>query len=159
MEGGDLLTPLHPNHAKALRLTAMVVAAPLVLGVLIGEMVTLAIGVYAASLVLLPLMGLIVWAALALPWRRYASSGYDMGTDRLRVVKGVFFRRDTIVPFGRVQHIDVHRGPIDRHYGLATLHLHTAGTHNATITLPGLAEEDALAMRETIREKIRRDSQ
>jgi uncharacterized protein len=34
--------------------------------------------------------------------------------------------------------------------------LHTAGTHNASILLPGLGEADAVAMREVIREKIAR---
>ncbi len=159
MDGDEPLTPLHPNHAKALRVAGTLLAAPLLIGLAIGEIVTLAIGVHVASLILLPLMGLVAWAAIALPWRRYSASGYDMGADRLRVVKGVLFRRDTVVPFGRVQHIDLERGPIERHYGLATLKLHTAGTHNATIMLPGLGEADALAMREAIREKIGRDSQ
>jgi len=152
------LTPLHPDHVKALRLTAIVAATPPMIGLAVGEAVTLALGIHVSSLILLPLMGLVAWAVFALPWRRHAASGYAMGDDRLRVVKGILFRRDTIVPFGRVQHIDVARGPIERHYGLATLHLHTAGTHNATVTLPGLAEEDALAMREAIRAKIRRDT-
>jgi membrane protein YdbS with pleckstrin-like domain len=159
MDGDEPLTPLHPNHVRALRLEGMVLAAPLLVGLGIGEIVTLAIGVYVSSLILLPLMALVGWAAVALPWRRYSASGYDMGADRLRVVKGVLFRRDTVVPFGRVQHIDVERGPIERHYGLATLKLHTAGTHNATVTLPGLAEADAIAMREAVRDKIRRDTQ
>jgi membrane protein YdbS with pleckstrin-like domain len=153
------LTPLHPNHAKALRVAGALLAAPLLIGLAIGEIVTLAIGVYVSSLILLPLMGLVVWAAITLPWRRYSASGYDMGADRLRVVRGVLFHRDTVVPFGRVQHIDLERGPIERHYGIATLKLHTAGTHNATIMLAGLGEEDALAMREAIRAKIRQDTQ
>lgn len=158
MDEDPPLTRLHPNHAKALRVAGMLLAAPLLVGLAIGEIVTLAIGVYLSSLILLPLMGVVVWAALALPWRRYSASGYHMGADRLRVVTGVLFHRDTIVPFGRVQHIDVERGPIERHYGLATLKLHTAGTHNATVTLPGLAEADAIAMREAVREKIARDT-
>lgn len=47
---------------------------------------------------------------------------------------------------------------MERFFGLATLTLHTAGTHNASVSLPGLAEADALAIRETIRAKIRRDA-
>jgi hypothetical protein len=159
IDGDTPLTPLHPNHVKALRLSGLVVATPPMIGLAIGETVTLALGIYVSSLILLPLMGLIAWAVIALPWRRYAARGYTMGEDRLRVVKGVIFHRDTLVPFGRVQHIDVERGPIERYYGLATLRLHTAGTHNATVSLPGLAEADALAMREAIRAKIGRDTQ
>ena len=91
------------------------------------------------------------------PARKYRHWGYDMGTDRLRVVRGYLFYRDTIVPFGRIQHIDVDQGPIDRRYGLAKLTVHTAGNHNSTVVLPGLAHTDALAMREAIRAAIRQD--
>jgi membrane protein YdbS with pleckstrin-like domain len=81
-----------------------------------------------------------------------------MDGDRLRVVRGLMWRKDTVVPFGRVQHIDIERGPIARYYGLSTLVLHTAGTHNASVSLPGLGETNAMEMREVIREKIRRDT-
>ena len=43
-------------------------------------------------------------------------------------------------------------------FGLATLTVHTAGSHNASVSLPGLAHETALAMREDIRAAIRRDT-
>lgn len=158
MEEEDRLTPLHPDHVKVLRLTAMLLAAPPVIAALAAAGATLALGLIWPSVVLLPVAGAVAWLARALPWRRYAARGYAMGSDRLRVVKGVLFHRDTIVPFSRVQHIDVERGPIERYYGLATLVLHTAGTHNASVHLPGLAEEDALAMREAIRAKIRQDA-
>ena len=74
------------------------------------------------------------------------------------MVRGLLFRSDTVVPFGRVQHIDVLQGPIERGYGLATLVLHTAGTHNASVTLPGLAHADAAAMREEIRAHVKRET-
>ena len=74
------------------------------------------------------------------------------------MVRGLLFRSDTVVPFGRVQHIDVDRGPLERYYDLSTLTLHTAGSHNASVHLPGLNHDDALAMRETIRAHIKRES-
>ena len=81
-----------------------------------------------------------------------------MDADRLRVVRGLVFNSDTIVPFGRVQHIDVDQGPLERAFGLGTLILHTAGNHNASISLPGLAHADALAMREEIRAHVKRET-
>ena len=81
-----------------------------------------------------------------------------MTGDRLRVVRGIWFRSDTVVPFGRVQHIDVDRGPIERYFDLATLTLHTAGSHNASVHLPGLQHDRALAMREEIRAHIKREA-
>jgi len=61
------------------------------------------------------------------------------------------------VPFGRVQHIDLAQGPLERAFGLATLVLNTAGTRGAAVKLPGLAQADAEEMRDHIRGKIRQD--
>ena len=62
------------------------------------------------------------------------------------------------MPFGRVQHIDVDQGPIDRALDIATMTLHTAGTHNASVSLPGLGEDLAIRMREEIRAHIKRET-
>ena len=103
-------------------------------------------------------LGAATYALVRVPLRRYNARGYSLAEERLRVVRGVFFRADTVVPFGRVQHIDVGQGPLERAYGLATLTVHTAGTHNASVSLPGLRHADATAMREDIRAAIRRDT-
>jgi membrane protein YdbS with pleckstrin-like domain len=82
-----------------------------------------------------------------------------MGDDRLRVVRGLIFRSDTVVPFGRVQHIDVHQGPIERAYGLGTLVLHhRRQPQSLRCALPGSAMRDAMAMREEIRAHVQRET-
>lgn len=151
-EDEGALTPLHPNHVKALRIEAVIAALPFAVGALALETV----GVLPTGAVIVPILLLLAWFVIRMPLRRYHARGYQMAADRLRVVRGLLFRSDTTVPLGRVQHIDVTKGPIERYFGLATLVLHTAGTHNASIQLSGLGEADALAMRETIREKIAR---
>ena len=149
----DSLTPLHANHVKALRLSAGLAAVPFTLAALVAE----GLGLLPSGAVIVPAVVVLGWFVIRLPLRRYRVRGYQVGEDRLRVVKGLLVRRDTVVPFGRVQHIDVERGPVERLYGLATLIVRTAGTHNASVALPGLGEQDAVAIRETIRAKIRRD--
>jgi membrane protein YdbS with pleckstrin-like domain len=42
-------------------------------------------------------------------------------------------------------------------FGTATLIVHTAGTHNSVVSLPGLAPERAAEMRDIIREHVRTD--
>ncbi len=148
------LTPLHPDHVKAMRLYAILTVLPFAVAAGVLEFAQmLPPGVIAAPV----LLGA-AYAVLRMPLRRYRALGYRLAEERLQVVRGVFFRADTVVPFGRVQHIDVHQGPIERGYGLATLTVHTAGTHNSSVLLPGLGHADALAMREAIREAIRRDT-
>ena len=107
---------------------------------------------------IIPVLLLYAFMVFVVPARKYRRWGYAMGADRLRVVRGYMFYRDTVVPFGRIQHIDVDQGPVDRRYDLATLTVHTAGNHNSTVALPGLLHADALAMREAIRAAIRQDA-
>jgi len=151
---GDALTPLHPNYVKVVRLATLGWALPFVIGALVLESAdTLPRGAFLAPVVLVAL-----YLIFRVPLRRYQARGYQLGGDRLRVVRGLLFRSDTVVPFGRVQHIDVHQGPLERAYGLATLVLHTAGTHNASVALPGLGHDDAVAMREAIRAHVKRET-
>lgn len=152
------LTKLHPGYAHALRLRTTLTAIPFLIGALVAEAAI-------ADQALLPqgvIAGTVLVIALALiirvPTTRYNARGYQISADRLRVVRGLLFRSDTVVPFGRVQHIDVHQGPLDRFFGIATLTLHTAGNHNASVSLPGLGEPLAREMREEIRAHIRRES-
>ena len=151
---GDALTPLHPNYVKVVRLGTLVAALPFVIGALVLEFADkLPRGAFLA-----PVLLVVLYLVVRVPLRRYQARGYQLGADRLRVVRGLLFRSDTVVPFGRVQHIDVHQGPLERAYGLATLVLHTAGTHNASVSLPGLGHGDAVAMREDIRAHVKRET-
>lgn len=148
------LTPLHPNHVKAMRLSAIVAAAPFTIAAIVLETARL----LPMGMFLLPVLAVSAFMIFRVPLRRYRARGYRLGDERLQVVGGVLFRSDTVVPFGRVQHIDVGQGPVERHYGIATLTLHTAGTHNASVHLPGLGHADALAMREEIRAHVKRET-
>jgi uncharacterized protein len=148
------LTPLHPNHVKLLRLQAAIAAVPFAVAALVLEAAS---EFLPTGAVILPVLVVSAWAIVRVPLRRHAARGYDMGDDRLRVVRGLWRRWDTVVPFGRVQHIDINQGALERAFGLATLTVHTAGSHNASVSLPGLAQADAAAMREAIRAHIKRE--
>jgi len=148
------LTKLHINYKKALRVQATIIALPFVIAALIVEEAE----ILPKGLVVIPIALLALAAIIRLPGRRHFARGFAMSTDRLRVVRGILFHSDTIVPFGRVQHIDVDQGPLERFYGIATLTLHTAGTQNSSVNLPGLEHALAMDMREEIRSHIKRES-
>lgn len=98
---------------------------------------------------------LLLYPVLIGPGRRYAAWGYDEAADALEVAHGVWTQVGTVVPYGRVQHIDVSQGPIERAFGVARLVLHTAGTAHSEVVLPGLSRDRAEAMRDRIRGHIR----
>ena len=94
-------------------------------------------------------------AVIAFAWlwwligRRVRSYGYAERDDDLLVRSGILFRRLVIVPYGRMQLVDVTAGPIDRMLGVATLQLHTAAA-TTDATIPGLEEEVAAALRDRL---------
>lgn len=155
LKGDDTsLTAIDRRHVSVSRIVAAIMSLFPLIGASVLEFAHLA----PSGTFLVPVTVLAIFAILIVPPRKYRRWGYHMGSDRLRVVSGYMFFSDTIVPFGRVQHIDVNQGPIQRPYGLATLTVHTAGNHNSTVSLPGLAHADALDMRENIRAHIKRDT-
>lgn len=153
----DALDPLHPNQLWVLRIRAALVAALLVVAAWALDMGLLRETALAPSVVPAGVLAAALLAMLILPARRYRAWGYKEREDELLIRRGLWVRVRTIVPFGRVQHIDVAQGPIERRFGLATLILHTAGTHGAAVPLPGLLHDQAEAMRDRIRAKIRQD--
>src|SRR5664280_2273725 len=74
--------------------------------------------------------------------RRFHAWGYAEREDDLLVRRGVMFSRLSVVPYGRMQFIDVTAGPLERSFGLATVRLHTAAARSAA-RIPGLAREEA----------------
>jgi len=148
------LTPLDPRYRTLLGVVALIASVPFIIAALIVENLRVApTGIFIGPVVIIAAV-----IIMRLPLRRYAARGFAMVEERLRVVRGIWWRSDSVVPFGRVQHIDVNRGPLERYFGLATLTVHTAGTHGASVHLPGLAYADALAMRDAIRAHIKRET-
>lgn len=149
------LTPLDRAYVTLVRIEIVLATIPFVIGAIVLEIAELLFtGAFAVPVVLLAIV-----LAVIVPLKRYNARGYDLGEDRLRVVRGLLFRKDTVVPFSRVQHIDVEQDPLERMFGLGHLVLHTAGTHNASVTLPGLKHGDAMEMREAIRAHVKRETQ
>ena len=91
--------------------------------------------------------------------RRLVRTRWRLDAQGLGLRRDLMWQLETRIPLSRVQHLDLRRGPLERRAGLATLIVHTAGTHNSVVTLPGLSPERAVAIRDAIRAEIRADSE
>jgi uncharacterized protein len=81
--------------------------------------------------------------------RRVRSFGYAERGDDLLVASGILFRRLVIVPYGRMQLVDVKAGPIDRWLGVTTVQLHTAAA-TTDASIPGLVPQVAADLRDRL---------
>ncbi|MDQ3449607.1 MAG: PH domain-containing protein [Actinomycetota bacterium] len=90
-------------------------------------------------------MGLAAW----LVTRQVAAIGYDVGADALTITNGLLFRQLVVVPYARMQYVDVQAGPLLRRFGLATVQLHTASAATDA-RIPGLPAQVAADLRDEL---------
>ncbi len=80
---------------------------------------------------------------------RYRAWGYREREDDLLVKRGCMVRRVSVVPYGRMQFVDVTAGPFERSFGLATVRLHTAAAATDA-RIPGLDTAEAARLRDRL---------
>ncbi len=98
-------------------------------------------------------LAVLVLLLLGVAWRVIDRSvrawGYAERDDDVIVTRGVSWRRIDVVPYGRMQMVDVSSGPLDRMFGLATVRLHTASPTTSG-RIPGLAPAEAARLRDRL---------
>jgi membrane protein YdbS with pleckstrin-like domain len=147
-EAGDAGLEWHrpsPRLLRARRIQTALVTVPVALiGGLSGAAASATVGLGLG-------LGLVV---LGLAWerflaRRVAAWGYGERKDDLMVRRGVMVRRQSVIPYGRMQFIDVTAGPVERSLGLATLRMHTAAAASDA-RIPGLDRAEAERLRDQL---------
>ncbi len=64
--------------------------------------------------------------------------------------RGLIWQQITFLPISRVQHTEIHRGPIEQKLGLATLRLYSAGGISADLHISGLTDEQCSDIRQFV---------
>jgi len=127
---------------------AEVIAGGGVLAVAAGAAAGLTLGGAAAAIgVAVVLAGTL--AALWFARNRFRSWVYQERDEDLIVERGVLIHRLSVVPYGRMQFVDVSAGPIDRAFRLATVKLHTAAAASDA-RIPGLERDEAARLRDRL---------
>lgn len=137
-------TPVSPKLASVRRLNAAIVfgllaiAGLLVFGLLMNWL-------YGVLFLVLVALGFgWTWVLIG---RNQRSWKYAEREDELLVSHGIMFRELVVVPYGRMQFVDVAAGPLERAFGLATVELHTA-TPATDAKIPGLHPDEAARLRD-----------
>jgi len=89
----------------------------------------------------------------------FNNSSFAFGVEDIRFKTGYIFLRETLVPYPRIQHIDIHQGPIERYFNLSTLIIHTAGQSGDSVKIPGLQTEYAEYLRTYLKSFIKSEEE
>lgn len=79
--------------------------------------------------------------------RRVRAIGYQLREDDLVFRRGILFQRFVAVPYGRMQLVDINRGPLSRALGLSDLKFVTAAAGSG-VAIPGLPAQEADDLRD-----------
>ena len=123
---------------------AIWIGLPFLAGVVAAVLLDL-VWLWAVPAVLLLAFGWIAW----LVPRQVGALGYAEREDDFVVRRGIMFRSLVVVPYGRMQLVDVQAGPLDRALGVAKVQLHTASATTDAV-VPGLPPEDASRLRDRL---------
>lgn len=91
---------------------------------------------------------LVVWSAIVIK-RQVSAIGFAERDEDLLIRKGVMFRSLVVVPYGRMQFVDVSAGPLARKLGISSLQLHTASP-GTDATIDGLVPTEAARLRDRL---------
>ena len=95
-----------------------------------------------------------------LQWHNFAAHkvrGVALREKDIIFKKGLFWRRSTLLPFNKVQHIEIHRNPIERKLGLSSLKIYTAGGSGVDLQIRGLENARAEKIKQFILEKSKKE--
>ena len=134
-----------PRLATARRLAVAIFAAVVTVPHLVVAGVLRSPWPLVALLPWLVLVGLMLWAVP----RQVRAWGYAEREDDLLIRHGVLLRTLVVVPYGRMQYVDVAAGPLDRRLRIAKVQLHTASA-GSDAAIPGLPPDEAARLRDRL---------
>ena len=111
----------------------------------------IAIALGASAVAAGAVVGLAILGSIAdhVAGRRVRAWGYAERAEDLLVRRGVMFRRTSVIPYGRMQYVEVTAGPFERGFGLATVQMHTAAAASDA-RIPGLPAAEAARLRDQL---------
>ncbi|MEX0913665.1 MAG: PH domain-containing protein [Demequina sp.] len=140
------------THASTRLILARLLAAwitfafPLAATVVLATLVTSWMWIGAGAVVALAL-----WVSVVIRWQVKAHAWAERDDD-LIVKRGRFFRSVTVVPYGRMQYVEVDQGPLARLLKIARVQLHTASP-GTDAHLAGVPVEEAARLRDRLTER------
>jgi uncharacterized protein len=139
--------PVSPALARLRRLLLLVVAAVLLAVLVVGGLV-LSLPVPGWLVPAVVVAGLAVWGWWVVG-RNARWWGYAERDEDLYIKHGALFRTLVVVPYGRMQYVDVQSGPLEQAFKVASVHLHTASP-GTSARIPGLPADEAARLRDRL---------
>ena len=138
-------TPVSPRLASARLLVALIWLGVPLAGLAVAAALS---GVAWLWIGVAVLAAFVLWTVWLVP-RQVRALGYAERADDLLLRRGILFRSMVVVPYGRMQYVDVSAGPLARKLGIASVQLHTASP-GTDASIDGLPTAEAARLRDQL---------
>lgn len=119
---------LNPKSKQSMRIGYSIILAVCIIGAAICFMLRdMEEGVIYGFYAFAAMSVLMLIITIAFPKIFYDHYRYFISEDRVDVRRGIFFLRHIVVPIERIHQVEVVAGPVNRMFGLADVHITTAG--------------------------------
>lgn len=144
---GNDWQPVSPALAR-MRHTVLAVGTVVAALVVVVGLLLLGAPVWLPVLLLVVLLALAAWGWVVVT-RNARWWGYAERDEDLYIKHGAVFRALVVVPYGRMQYVDVQAGPLEQAFKIASVHLHTASP-GTSARIPGLPAAEAARLRDRL---------
>ncbi|WP_194756729.1 PH domain-containing protein [Aliidiomarina indica] len=144
-----------PRYVSLLRIDKSILCGLILIVVSLPAILVDAVPLWAAGIFWGALF--VLWLILIFLWapRRFRVTAFATEPKEVHFRVGALWYRHTAVTHNRIQHLEIEQSPFERMLGLARLIIFTAGGSGADLTIPGLARDDAMALRDELLSMIR----
>lgn len=149
---------LAKDYLKVILIVRGLVSLFFIAGIIVAAMILTDIPVLFRWISAILLLLLFSWY-FGISGRVYHSRSYALRQMDILYKKGLLYKSTTVIPFNRIQHLEVVSGPIDRLFDLASLKIYTAGGVQSDLSIPGLLSIDASRLKSFILSKTAGDEE
>ena len=145
-----VLEPMAPSYVSEVKTQQLIIWLPLIIASFLPVLL-----VQHMVLLLVPVLVLALCAIISsLVIKKSLVKGVALRERDIVYRSGLIWRKMVIIPFNRIQHVEVSSGPLQRKFGLASVKLFTAGGSSVDLKIDGLSTERAEQIRAFIASKI-----
>lgn len=139
-------TPISPDYRKVQLIRGLIIAIPFIAALVFASIYFPWWLIVIIAVAFVVHIGITTTYVLASRYWGYAEKDDELVTCRGRIVSRIL-----VVPYGRMQEVNVTTGPLLRKYGLATISMETAST-DADAKIPGITQAEADRLRRKLTE-------
>lgn len=147
--------PMAPNYVPEVRLQQALIWSLVTIAASLPPLIVVKPVALRIALIALPFSSLLI--GILLTWLAVASArakGAALREHDIAYRSGIWWRKLVVLPFDRIQHVELSSGPLQRRYGLASLKFFTAGGAGIDLRIDGLELDRARRLREFILQRV-----